>query len=76
MANCDLKFVAQTRVRSTMGYSDTTTRPQGKWVKGYGAYNCSNCGKIALSWNSFGKYVQFLSEFCPHCGAQMKDGEV
>lgn len=46
-------------------------RPKGAWVKEYKDIKCSNCGKIAYSWNCGGTYVQMKSEYCPHCGTKM-----
>lgn len=46
-------------------------QPVGKWIKNYKDYNCSNCGKIAYSWNCHGTYIPVESEYCPHCGAKM-----
>lgn len=50
-------------------------RPTGHWKKSYKSFNCSECGKIAYSWNCFGGYIQVKSAFCPHCGADMR-GEI
>lgn len=47
-------------------------RPTGHWINGYKSFNCSVCGKIAYSWNHFGEYIQVKSNFCPHCGADMR----
>ena len=50
-----------------------TVRPQGKWVVDediiFGAKKCSNCNKGA-EWLDGGG--QFLSKFCPNCGADMR----
>lgn len=47
-------------------------RPQGEWIKEYKDFKCSLCGKIAYSWNDHGTYIQIKSDFCPHCGADMR----
>ena len=52
-------------------------RPQGEWVNHRtimhdGEYYCSSCGEVA-EWLDGGS--QFLSNFCPNCGAQMHGGE-
>ena len=49
-------------------------RPQGEWIvdedNGILRFmKCSNCGKVA-EWLDGGS--QFLSNFCPNCGADMK----
>lgn len=59
------------------GYSaglHDSERPQGKWIKEYKDFKCSLCGKIAYSWNNHGTYIQIKSDFCPHCGADMRGG--
>jgi len=59
-------------------------RKKGKWIKnpeyigddisGFidNHFSCSECKKEAEI-NSWGFYI--LSDFCPHCGADMKEGE-
>lgn len=53
-------------------------RPQGEWIKAddfitFGTYmKCSNCNGDA-EWLDGGG--QFLSNYCPICGAKMKGGE-
>jgi len=44
---------------------------EGEWIQEYKSYNCSICERIALSINVGGEYTQFLSDYCPHCGALM-----
>ena len=57
----------------------------GRWVDRYGgkyanpAYDCSECKKSALFRNDMDllgnwKSVQYLSPYCPNCGAKM-DGD-
>lgn len=51
-------------------------RPQGEWIVDedndlLNFMKCSNCGEVA-EWLDGGS--QFLSKFCPNCGAQMKGG--
>lgn len=52
-------------------------RPQGEWTiidDDHASFRfkiCSNCGKEA-EWLDGGS--QFLSNFCPNCGAKMKKG--
>lgn len=53
-------------------------RPQGEWIVDedndlLNFMKCSNCGEVA-EWLDGGS--QFLSKFCPNCGAQMKGGAV
>jgi len=59
-------------------------RKKGKWIKnpeyigddtsGFidNHFSCSECKKEAEI-NSWGFYI--LSDFCPHCGADMREGE-
>ena len=52
-------------------------RPQGEWIvdedNGILRFmKCSNCGKVA-EWLDGGS--QFLSNFCPNCGADMRGKE-
>ena len=43
--------------------------PQGKWIEdNYITLKCSICNKLALDYNDY----PYKSNFCPHCGAQMK----
>lgn len=59
------------------GYDDAqanNNRPHGEWIKEYKDFKCSLCGKIAYSWNNHGTYIQIKSDFCPHCGADMRKG--
>lgn len=49
-------------------------RPQGKWIdkrtiEHDGEFYCSNCDEVA-EWLDGGS--QFLSKFCPNCGAEMR----
>lgn len=57
----------------------------GRWVDRYGGkyvnpvYDCSECKKSALFRNDMDllgnwKSVQYLSDYCPNCGARM-DGD-
>lgn len=53
-----------------------TPYPQGKWINHRtimhdGDYYCSNCDQDA-EWLDGGS--QFLSKFCPNCGAEMIGG--
>lgn len=44
------------------------SRPKGKWVDN----QCSNCREFALQW---GDESMAESDFCPHCGADMRGEE-
>ena len=47
-------------------------RPQGKWIYIYPlTYECSICRGDALDVNDY----PYQSNFCPHCGADMREGE-
>ena len=52
-------------------------RPKGEWiVNNYGEHICSNCGHYALSDEiSDNEYKVVLSDFCPNCGADMRQTE-
>lgn len=57
-------------------YGKPFTRPQGEWINHRtimhdGEYYCSNCDEAA-EWLDGGS--QFLSKFCPNCGAEMRGG--
>lgn len=57
---------------------DSVPVVRGKWYKPSGmmppeyagAYRCSECDKFAMrDWKS---HKQVLSDYCPHCGADMR----
>lgn len=52
---------------------DLTPRPRGKWVP-FGQfsifYKCSQCGNMPLKWGTADD--DYLSDFCPYCGAFME----
>jgi predicted RNA-binding Zn-ribbon protein involved in translation (DUF1610 family) len=46
-------------------------KPQGEWIEvtnGRGGHECNQCGEYAPSYQSGDEY---LSKFCPNCGAKM-----
>ena len=45
---------------------------EGRWIKNYKQYNCSLCGKIALSIQYAHGYETYLSDYCPHCGKKLR----
>lgn len=58
---------------------------RGEWVDRYGGmyanplYECSECKEAALYKYNYDlllsiRWVQVMSEYCPHCGANMKNG--
>jgi len=54
--------------------ADVQEVKHGKWVEDNdGVTRCSNCGAKAN--RNFYVNVQELSDYCPHCGAKMDDGE-
>lgn len=51
-----------------------SAKPQGKWIEvtnGRGGHECSECHDYAPSFQSGAEY---LSRFCPNCGADMRGG--
>lgn len=59
-----------------MGIKALEDRPTGCWVVATGniidgeCYECNKCHEYALSYS--GLHMQFLSAYCPHCGARME----
>lgn len=53
-----------------------TIRERGEWVRQDGHRKCSKCGKSAPYWQTgtvfATTYVQAKTDFCPHCGADMR----
>ena len=54
--------------------ADKADRPQGEWINSQGrpmrlyesySANCSACGE----------WSEYLTEYCPHCGARMKGAD-
>lgn len=61
-----------------MPSADMIERKRGKWVKNEGrvGWHCSNCGvdnNFAYSWNNDTGRDEFQDNFCPHCGADMRE---
>ena len=63
-----------TEVRDGIEAIPSVDRPQGKWIDSQGrpmrlyesfSANCSACGE----------WSEYLTEYCPHCGAKMDGGE-
>lgn len=52
------------------------SRPKGKWIDGgrYSNHICSICREEAECLQAGGG-VEFLSDFCPYCGADMRGEE-
>lgn len=52
------------------------SRPKGVWVEGdrYSNHVCSICGEEAEDLQACG-CCELLSDFCPHCGADMRGEE-
>ena len=48
-------------------------RPQGKWLKDYVHFKCSNCGEEApyIYPNEHERFIEVRTNYCPHCGARM-----
>ena len=45
-------------------------RPHGKWVSNHSPFSFMNCGR---SCSICGKTVEFSENFCPNCGADMRE---
>ena len=45
--------------------------PKGKWEKVNGAHRCSNCQEYAQGCED----IEFLTHFCPTCGAELENWE-
>ena len=52
------------------------SRPKGEWIEGgrYSNHVCSICGEEAEDLQACGG-CELLSDFCPHCGADMRGEE-
>ena len=51
---------------------------KGRWILSGGKYRCSECGEKAKyifdkSKGGYNEYEQFRSDFCPNCGADMRN---
>ena len=57
----------------------TVERPHGEWVEkhcDYGVYYCcSNCNKMPPNYECDYKEGAIKTNFCPNCGADMREGE-
>ena len=62
------------RVEEWIDKFPSADRPQGEWIDSQGrpmrlyesySANCSACGE----------WSEYLTEYCPHCGAKMKGAE-
>ena len=49
--------------------SEHVPQREGRWIDG----KCNRCGTHAPYWAMASTY--YLSEYCPHCGADMREGE-
>ena len=56
-------------------------RDKGKWIYGedkYGidGYHCDKCG-FFVPWNYAHTFINYIKDynFCPNCGAEMKEGQ-
>ena len=49
----------------------------GKWIDCTSSdhYKCSKCGYKAPLWWDGEEYEEWLSQYCPHCGARMEGVE-
>ena len=47
-------------------------RPRGKWISNHSEFSFMNCGRYC---SICGKTVEFSENYCPNCGADMRDGD-
>ena len=55
----------------------TADSPQGEWIDTTSGahYKCSACGyRAPMVWEDF-EEVEWLSDYCPNCGARMKGAD-
>lgn len=60
------------------GYSagQHDARPQGEWKgNNFGEHSCPLCGHPALYEEEPDDYYEVQSNFCPHCGVDMRGKE-
>lgn len=51
---------------------------RGRWVQNVlfiGTHTCSVCEKDPIHYDGRTGYVEILSDFCPHCGAKMREAK-
>ena len=57
---------------------EAENKPKGSWIANSDDYylwhECSECGRHAEKLLD-SKGSELLSEYCPHCGAKMENGE-
>lgn len=51
------------------------SRPHGEWIYKNGKYWCSSCGDKAIYHSHIQAPLPHLTNFCPNCGARMKEGD-
>ena len=70
-----------TDMLSDIPSADVVERKRGEWIKDNVVltsmppqyqYHCSLCGKTAFTYNNG---IQYLSDCCPNCGADMRGAE-
>ena len=51
-------------------------RPQGEWIgNAFDEHHCNKCGHYALQEEEPDGYYEVQSNFCPNCGADMREKE-
>ena len=66
-----LKLFSELFIKKIDNAPTVEDRPQGEWrevTNGRGGHECNQCGEYAPSYQSGDEY---LSKFCPNCGAKM-----
>ena len=52
-------------------------RKKGEWIgnDGLKQFFCNQCGEPSLTYDDVYIYSMDFTNFCPHCGADMREGE-
>ena len=54
-------------------YDEMAPIVHGKWVKRmFGTHECSNCHNDPCHYDGVTGYSEWLTDFCPYCGADMR----
>lgn len=65
-----------TEIVNHMPSADVVEVKHGEWIEKYGVYKCSCCNENSLIVCDQDKETfEYLSDFCPNCGADMREGK-